>query len=97
MTNGAIAGGAAAVAMAETARAIKASGAIVRVEPNDFETILRKAESPLVVQAEGGVFSRKYHYLTSYKGLIFYTRTQTPLLLPTKTELITARKIWIPE
>lgn len=97
MTNGAIAGGAAVAAMAETARAIKASGAIVRVEPNDFETILRKAESPLVVQSESGVFSRKYHYLTGYKGLIFYTRTQTPLLLPPKAELITARKIWIPD
>jgi len=96
MTNGAvIAGGAAAAA--EAANAIKASGAVVRMDPGDFETILRKMDSPLVVCAEGGVFSRKYHYLTSYKGLIFYTRTLTPLLLPPKVELIAARKIWVPE
>jgi len=93
MTNGAIA----AAAAAETAHAIKASGAVVRVESSDFEAILRKSESPLVVCAEGGVFSRKYHYLTSYKGLIFYTKAQTPLLLSPKAELITAAKIWIPE
>lgn len=97
MTDGAIVAGGAAAEAAETANAIKASGAVVRVEAPDFETILRKVEAPLVVRAEGGVFSRKYHYLTSYKGLIFYTRTQTPLLLPPKVELITARKIWIPE
>ena len=95
MTEGAI--GAVAAAEMETANAIKASGAVIRMEPNDFDAILRKSESPLVVRAEGGVFSRKYHYLTSYKGLVFYTRTQTPLLLPPKAELIAARKIWIPE
>ncbi len=94
MANGATA---AAAAAAETAHAIKASGAVVHVEAGDFETILRKIESLLVVCAEGGIFSRKHHYLTSYRGLIFYTRSQTPLLLPPQVELITARKIWIPE
>jgi hypothetical protein len=96
MTDGAMAG-TAAVAMEEAiANAVKASGAIVSVEPRDFETILRKTETPLVVRAQGGVFTTKYHYLTPYKGLIFYTRTETPLLLPPKTELVNARKIWVP-
>jgi hypothetical protein len=81
---------------AEMANAIKASGAIVSLEPRDFETILRKADAPLVVQARGGVFTTKYHYLTAYKGLIFYTRTQTPLPLPRSAELVTAQKIWVP-
>ena len=83
-------------AEAAIADAIKASGAIVNVEPDDFETILGKAEAPLVVCAQGGVFTTKYHYLTAYKGLIFYTKTQTPLVLPPKAELINARKIWVP-
>ena len=48
MTNGA-AGGAAAAAIAQ---AIKASGAIVRVEPEDFEQILRRTDRPLVVCSE---------------------------------------------
>ncbi len=78
------------------ADAIKASGAIVRVEPGDFEAILERTEAPLVVIAQGGVFKTKYHYLTAYRGLIFYTRTPLPLDLPRKTELINAKKIWVP-
>jgi hypothetical protein len=78
------------------ADAIKASGAIVRLEPGDFEAILDKTEAPLVVMAQGGVFKTKYHYLTAYKGLIFYTRTPMPLEVPRKAELIIAKKIWVP-
>lgn len=81
----------------QIANAIKASGAIVQVDPHDFDEILRKSETPLVVRSEGGFFSHKYHYLTSYKGLIFYTKTPTPLLLSREVELVTARKIWIPQ
>lgn len=93
MSNGAVT---AAVAAAEIANAIKASGAIVNVESGDFETILRKVDAPLVVCAQGGVFSTKYHYLTSYKGLIFYTKTQTPLMLSSRVELVKANRIYIP-
>jgi len=78
------------------AEAIKASGAIVRVEPGDFEAVLEKTEAPLVVTAQGGVFKTNYHYLTAYKGLIFYTKTPMPLALPPKTETINAKKIWVP-
>jgi len=87
----------AAAAAAEFGNAIKASGAVVRMEPVDFEAILERIDAPLIVTAEGGVFSRKYHYLTSYRGLIFYTRAPDPLSLPPKAEVIVARKIWIPE
>jgi len=90
------AGAGAAGAENAIAEAIKASGAIVRVEPDDFEAILDKTEAPLVVAAQGGVFKTKYHYLTPYRGLIFYTTTPEPLALPRKAELITARKIWVP-
>jgi hypothetical protein len=96
MVYGAESGAVAAAGEAAVADAIKASGAIVSVEPGDFETILGKIGSPLVVCAQGGVFKTKYHYLTAYKGLIFYTKTQTPLSLPPKIELINARKIWVP-
>lgn len=93
MTNGAAAAGAAA-AMAD---AIKASGAIVRVEPTDFTMILDKVENPLVVSSESKFISIKYHYLTAYKGLIFYTKSATPLMLRPSVELIHAKKIWVPE
>ena len=96
MTNGAAAGGAAAAAAAAIAEAIKASGAIIRVESTDFETILNKVDNPLVVYSESRFISTKYHYLTAYKGLIFYTKTATPLMLRPSAEVIHAQKIWIP-
>jgi hypothetical protein len=90
--NGA-AGGAAIAAMAQ---AIKASGAIVRVEPKDFLSILSKSEDPLVVSADGGLIKRNYQYMTGYKGLVFFTKSPNPLDLTRKIELIKAKSIWIP-
>lgn len=96
MTNGAAAGGAAGAAAAAIAQAIKASGAIISVEPTDFMTILQRAENPLVVCSQSKFLSITYHYLTAYKGLIFYTKAKIPLTLRLETEVITAKKIWIP-
>jgi hypothetical protein len=31
------------------------------------------------------------------RGLVFYTKTPMPLSLPSRAELVTARKIWIPQ
>lgn len=81
---------------AAIAQAIKASGAIVRVEPQAFLTILSKAKDPLVVMARGGVFKASHQYLTGYKGLIFFTKSPTPLMLPGGAEVITSKQIWIP-
>jgi len=92
MTNG----GAAAGAAAAIAEATKASGAIVSVEPNEFMTILAKVDFPLVVCSESKFLSIKYHYLTAYKGLIFYAKSSTPLMLRPSAEIIHAKKIWIP-
>ncbi|HEX8890541.1 MAG TPA: hypothetical protein VF779_15415 [Pyrinomonadaceae bacterium] len=87
----------AAAAAAAIANAIKATGAIVRVEQKDFEIILRKTEKPLVIIAQGGLFSTKYQYMTSYKGFAFFTKTVAPLLLPSSAEIIRAQKIWTPQ
>ena len=84
-------------AAAAIANAIKASGAIVRVEQKDFESILRKIEKPLVIIAQGGLFSTKYQYMTSYKGFTFVTKTAVQLLLPSSAEIIRAQKIWTPQ
>ncbi len=71
MTNGAGAAGAAAA----IAEALKAMGPIICVEPQDFLAILEKTEKPLVVQSPSG-FMTKYKYLTSYKGLTFFTKSK---------------------
>ena len=90
-------GAGAAAAAAAIANAIKASGAVVRVDVKDFELILRRTERPLVIVAEGGLFSTKYQYITSYKGFAFTTKTVIPILLPPGAEIIKAQKIWTPQ
>lgn len=83
-----------AVAMAN---AIKASGVVVRVEAQDFLIILKKEKEPLVVTGLGGLFSKHHQYLTSYKGLAFFTTSPAPLVLPRSVEIISAKKISIPD
>ena len=98
MSNGAISGGAAggvATAVA-IANAIKASGAIVKVESRDFMLLLDRADKPLVVMAGRGFFSPSYKYIFGYKGLAFYTKSSEPLRLPGNIELVAAKSIWIP-
>jgi hypothetical protein len=89
----AAAGGAVAAAIAN---AIKASGVVVRVDSVNFQAILRKIEKPLIIYAEGGVFSTNYQYMISYKGFAFYTKSPAPLLLPSGVEIVRTKKIWIP-
>jgi ABC-type transport system substrate-binding protein len=90
------AGGTAAM-MAAIANAIKASGVVVNVTPEDFAAILRRIERPLIVSSEGGFFSTSYKYLTSYKGLAFYTKARVPLVLPSDAEIVRAKGISIPQ
>lgn len=85
--------GAAAAAIAE---AVKASGAIVRVKPHEFTKLVSRAEEPLVVVATGGFVRTNYQYLLSYKGFVFFTKSDQPLQLPGDAEVVRAVKIWIP-
>ena len=89
-------GAEAAAIQAAIANAIKASGVVVRVSPEDFQRIVSKADKPLVICATGGFISTSYQYLTSYKGFAFFTKTKMPLDLSPKIETIVADKIWIP-
>jgi len=86
----------AAAHAAAIAQAIKASGTLVRLEPQDFSRILHKQDAPLVVRARGGFFRTRWYYLTSYKGLAFFALCDEPLPLPGRAEVIDARKIWAP-
>ena len=93
MTNGAAGAAGAATAIAN---ALKAMGSIICVEPQEFLAILERIEEPLVVHSYGG-FLAKYKYLTSYKGLTFFTKSKDALLIPTSAEMVTARKILVPQ
>ncbi|HSR68885.1 MAG TPA: hypothetical protein VLU25_13190 [Acidobacteriota bacterium] len=94
-TGGAAAGGAAAAAAA-IAEAVKASGAVVKMKPEEFQKLLNRMEEPLIVISEGGFFSKNYQYLTSYKGLHFYTKSPQHLHLPSDAEVMAAQKVWMP-
>ncbi len=89
-------GAAAAAAAAAVAQAIKASGVLVRLEPEEFMRLLRRERDPLVVCAAGGLLSTNYQYLFSHKGLAFFTKSPDPLPLPGDAEVVAARSIWIP-
>lgn len=84
------------IAHAAATNALKASGVIVRVEPREFVALVGRSDSPLVVIAHGGIFRKHFQYLTSYKGLAFYTTSPTALILP-KAETMIAKSISIPE
>jgi hypothetical protein len=89
-------GAEAAAIAAMIANAIKASGTVVRIEPEEFLKILKKVDAPLVIYAEGGMISTNYQYMVSYKGFAFYCKADEPIELPKKAEVVVADKIWIP-
>ena len=82
--------------MAAVVQAIKASGAIVRVEPDAFAHIVSRQDDPLVIHATAGVFKARHEYLVAHRGFCFHTQSPDPLPLPGRTELIEAKQIWIP-
>ena len=90
------AGGGAAAAAAAIAQATKASGVLVRLEPEEFAKLLTRVKDPLIVIAEGGFFSTNFQYLVSYKGLAFFTKSANALPLPSGAEVVSAGRIWIP-
>ena len=92
MSNGA----GAVAAHAAIANAIKASGVIIRVENKDFLVVIRRVEKPLVVMTEKSFWSPSYKYISSYKGLAFFTKSSELLRLPSDVELVSAKKIHIP-
>jgi hypothetical protein len=55
---------------------------MVRLKPGEFTKLLGRTAQPLLVYTEGGVFRTNYQYLTSYKGLGFFTQSREPLPLP---------------
>ena len=94
MTNGAVV--ASSAGAAATVKAIKASGVLVHVSPEDFQSILRRAQGAVLVHAPGGLFSKRHHYMVGYKGLAFFTKSNDEISSPAGVETVEARKIWVP-
>jgi hypothetical protein len=87
----------AAAAAAAIANAIKASGVLVTVEPEEFSKLLAIAGEPLVVHAPPrGMFSKRHRYLMSYRGLAFHTTSVEPIDLG-DAEIVIAKSVSIPQ
>jgi hypothetical protein len=82
---------------AALANAVKASGVVVRLDPPEWLKVLKRTDNPLIVIGRGGMFRRKYQYLTTYRGLAFYTLSEQPLVLPGRAETISAKEISVPD
>ncbi len=78
------------------ARALKASGAIIKLESVEFKKILQKTTDPLIVISPSGFKKRKTKYLLSWRGFVFYCETKEQMNLPGGAETVLADKIWIP-
>lgn len=89
--------GSAVVIMNAIANAVKASGVLVQVEPEEFLKIVGLSEKPLIVYAPSKLIRTTHKYLTSYKGLAFYTKVNDPLIFKEPVEVVTAKKISIPD
>ena len=89
--------GAHAAIHAAIANAIKATGVVVRMEPSEWLSVLKRNDNAVVVVAEGGMFKKSFRYLTSYRGLAFFTKSTQALILPGRTEVITAKSISLPD
>jgi hypothetical protein len=91
-----MAAGAGGAAAAAVIAATKASGVLVKLDPNEFVKLLQRMQDPLIVIAEGGIFGKNFQYLVGYKGLAFFTKSSEELSLPSGAEVVRANKIWIP-
>lgn len=89
--------GAAAGHYTAMANAVKAVGSIIKLDPEEFQRVLSLTENPMVVIAEGGVFSKWYKYVFSLKGLTFHCKSNEEFMLPGGAQVIKARKISIPD
>jgi hypothetical protein len=58
--------------------------------------VISRAENPVIIISRGGFMKKDFDYLTSYKGLIFFTRTKNEVNLSGNAEIISAQQIWIP-
>ena len=87
---------AAGAAAAARIQAIKASGAIVRVSPDDFQMLLTRNTQGLVVHRAGWMFGTSHTYLMGYQGLAFYTKATEELRVPSTCTIVEASRIWMP-
>lgn len=74
----------------------KMNGVFVKIEPKDFQDMLNKQEGLMVIMTKTGIFTDVYIYLTSYKGFVFYCKSEKQLTLPNKHEMMHSKQVTLP-
>jgi hypothetical protein len=88
-------------------RSTRGIGTIIRINENDFLTLVSRCESPLVLTSRKGswsfayepledIFRVKHRYLMPYKGIVFCTKTKEPLSFSKTVELIELESMILP-
>lgn len=95
--NAGAAAGAIAAQQIAVANAIRASGALVHLAPEEFTALLARNKEPLVVISSFGVFETWYRYLMPYRGLVFWTDTPLSISLPPHCEVVNSQGTWVPQ
>ncbi len=80
---------------AAIAAGLKTIGPIVYMDSDEFLEILTMSERPLVVYSPKRLIGT-HKYLTSYKGITFYTKSRQWLELDESCEVVTCKTIWVP-
>jgi hypothetical protein len=68
-------------------------GTGVRIQLEDFLTILSRNQDPLVIVTSEGLFTKIYKYVTAYKGFVFFTESLDRLDFSSNIEIIYAQSI----
>ncbi|WP_254507281.1 hypothetical protein [Anatilimnocola floriformis] len=92
------AGAGAAAAAAAVMNAVAAAGGLIRLAPEEFQSLLYRAEDPLVVYSNQWVLFTygAHNYLMPYRGVNFVTRSVEELILPKGAEVIVAKSLYLP-
>lgn len=76
-----------------TGKVFSDRGTGVRVQCEDFLSILSKHPDPLVIVTVEGYFTKLYKYATAYKGFVFFTESLDKLEFTSNIEIINAISI----
>lgn len=77
-------------------QALKMQGVFVKIEPGDFQNLVYRDDSLLIVISKSGLFSERHLYLTSYKGFVFYCKSKEEISIPVKNEKIFSSSVTLP-
>lgn len=75
---------------------MKMNGVFVKISSSEFQDILNKQDGLMIIMTKAGLFNDVFTYLTSYKGFIFYCKSEEQITLPGKHEFMFSSSVTLP-